>query len=553
MRKYLLLAFMVLAAACDRNDIGTGVAPQLAPTDTAGKTSCVAATPDTTTAIGFLNKHVQVYNYIGEDAVIGESTINSTYFTGKADHHWDRAGDHQLWGVNYYMHEDDGIGPVWCTEDLGSGGAPLSFHSKFVAHYLGTSGSAVITRSSDLLSYKWEDDKVDMYITLIPPTGGEFPCEGDPLQLVDFDYDAGDLTMEVRSGADIWGTHTLDVVWMGKWIEDADLGDRINDLDDWDPTAGNNVIWVEVDDTRAWSGTQSLDANGEDNDAAGMYYTKPGDRFSKWYMTSWHYFDPITNNGTGQSQFKMIAVNPRAYGNRSNVHDGSMNIGGNWTLPKVVSMGGMNWYTRGTNYGTNCTYPCNGPTCGNCLWVDGAPSFNLGNDHRYWKIDSNGATTAMPYKAEEWYRFTFMGEASSDLDVYDGSSAMQWHSPGKTPWSWEVRDIGTRSSLIKSPENTDTTYEQLAWKNQYTHRFAVVDHWQDDLYIQFGTHARVEIGDEACYSDCTQLEIQPPTAWVEDEITVELNYGGFDSDDEVYVFIIDDDGDVHGGYPYIMP
>jgi len=74
------------------------------------------------------------------------------------------------------------------------------------------------------------------------------------------------------------------------------------------------------------------------------------------------------------------------------------------------------------------------------------------------------------------------------------------------------------------------------------------DDWYiDDAYID-NTWSRVELGNSSVYGSCTHREIQIPTAWATNEITVTVNQGSFAADDAAYLFVVDADGNVSDGY-----
>jgi hypothetical protein len=75
------------------------------------------------------------------------------------------------------------------------------------------------------------------------------------------------------------------------------------------------------------------------------------------------------------------------------------------------------------------------------------------------------------------------------------------------------------------------------------------DFFLDDIYLQFDTQARVELGNERIYDACTQLEIQNPTAWKDDAITIVLNQGAFTAGDSAYLFVVSADGTSSEGLP----
>lgn len=71
----------------------------------------------------------------------------------------------------------------------------------------------------------------------------------------------------------------------------------------------------------------------------------------------------------------------------------------------------------------------------------------------------------------------------------------------------------------------------------------------DDIYID-NTRARVEIGDTAFWGNNTHREVQIPTTWSSDSITVTINQGSFNNGDTAYLFVVDENGEVNtNGYP----
>lgn len=71
----------------------------------------------------------------------------------------------------------------------------------------------------------------------------------------------------------------------------------------------------------------------------------------------------------------------------------------------------------------------------------------------------------------------------------------------------------------------------------------------DDVYVDT-TQARVEIGNASTWDACTQREIQIPSAWSTTSITVTINRGIFSPGSQVYLYVIDADGNHNSeGYP----
>ena len=66
----------------------------------------------------------------------------------------------------------------------------------------------------------------------------------------------------------------------------------------------------------------------------------------------------------------------------------------------------------------------------------------------------------------------------------------------------------------------------------------------DDIYID-NTWSRVVIGDKAIFSQCSRREIQIPTQWSSNSISINVNQGSFNSGDTVYLFVVDSNGNVN--------
>jgi hypothetical protein len=75
------------------------------------------------------------------------------------------------------------------------------------------------------------------------------------------------------------------------------------------------------------------------------------------------------------------------------------------------------------------------------------------------------------------------------------------------------------------------------------------DVYIDDIYLQFGTRSRVEIGDQPVYEACKALEVQIPRAWSDESITLELNRGALPAGERLFMFVIRDDGGASEGFP----
>ncbi|MEO8017806.1 MAG: hypothetical protein ABI769_08335 [Pseudomonadota bacterium] len=70
--------------------------------------------------------------------------------------------------------------------------------------------------------------------------------------------------------------------------------------------------------------------------------------------------------------------------------------------------------------------------------------------------------------------------------------------------------------------------------------------WADDVYVDT-TWARVMIGDNAVFTSCTAREIQIPTAWTDQSISINLNLKAFPAGKPKYLFVVDQNGDASPG------
>ena len=136
--------------------------------------------------------------------------------------------------------------------------------------------------------------------------------------------------------------------------------------------------------------------------------------------------------------------------------------------------------------------------------------------------------------------------------------------------AWEVNSYGFNAFLCSAAlpsEGCSSTYTQNNLTTQSTGNpwttvgfpgFGRKDTssvaYYDDIYVATssgpGAHARVEIGNNATYTSCTNLAITTPTSWSDTQVVTTIRQGGFKSGDTAYLFVIDANGNVNSqGYP----
>jgi len=73
----------------------------------------------------------------------------------------------------------------------------------------------------------------------------------------------------------------------------------------------------------------------------------------------------------------------------------------------------------------------------------------------------------------------------------------------------------------------------------------------DDIYLDT-SWARVMIGDKPTWEQCTHREIQVPTAWSANSITITVNQGAFQNGTKAYLYVVDANGNVNAQVYPIM-
>ena len=110
----------------------------------------------------------------------------------------------------------------------------------------------------------------------------------------------------------------------------------------------------------------------------------------------------------------------------------------------------------------------------------------------------------------------------------------------------------TNGELIHSVTNykKEDTPEGLSialigFDPNYADRYSSLVFRMDDIYVS-SSPARVEISSSAIWSKTNKnKEIQPKVSWAESEIEVSLNLGQFVEEEDLYLYVINDNGEVN--------
>lgn len=367
-----------------------------------------------------------------------------------------------------------------------------------------------------------------------------------------------------------FGNHALHIEWLGGpngAIEQMEVGAEVRKtkpLDarwtepGWLANPGiqeGSGIWPNISDEFAFAGQRAIKMYGWDGEPPGIFYTPADDpeialeNFQEIWFSSWLYFHPIANDGTGRSQWKIHTVQSNDTGS---VAPGSVNYSANWTPDGSIMNSTLQIYPVRTDWFGCNQYPCVAPVrCMTCAYQYGVRGKVEANDYIYFRRDSRGDVTPPPLESERWMRLEMRVRASSAFDIWDGVYEMRLLRPGEDPWVYRLDGICTHSA---SPETDvlkrwERAWRSVWWKNQLSHRGGEAVVWSDDHYIQFGSAARIELGDRPQYESCTELAIQRPTSWSDDSISLELNAGRFEPGASLHLFVIDASERVSRGFP----
>ena len=137
-----------------------------------------------------------------------------------------------------------------------------------------------------------------------------------------------------------------------------------------------------------------------------------------------------------------------------------------------------------------------------------------------------------------WHLFQFEFKESS-MGVNDG--IFRWWVDGAL--FVDDHDIKTREDFaqFKRPHILGL---YNSWNDSGTDRD---DFYIDDAYIDT-SWSRVEIGNNANYSSCTHREVQIPTAWSTNQISVTVNTGSFQAGSPMYMYVVNSNGQASPGY-----
>jgi len=147
----------------------------------------------------------------------------------------------------------------------------------------------------------------------------------------------------------------------------------------------------------------------------------------------------------------------------------------------------------------------------------------------------------------KWSRVDFVMRDHPTLDEFsvylDGK--LQWTKKSANGKRWVGNPFGGDGHTLHVGAALDAPWRSNNYGSPGAYNF-------DDLYLDY-TWARVEIGDAPIWSECQHKEIQIPRQWSDSQVVVDFNQGSFAAGEEVYIYLVDNEGQVSNSQRLVVP
>jgi hypothetical protein len=198
------------------------------------------------------------------------------------------------------------------------------------------------------------------------------------------------------------------------------------------------------------------------------------------------------------------------------------------------------WIWSGYNYLNSKPYFSTCTMCSNSnVWSTEGITGEISNQYH--------TNAIVPPSDEVWERHElYIKESASPGGTFDGTadgSLLFWQQTGG-----EGNTFTQRINQTAITTNDSGYSQHIEFLALVTCCRALTPTWIDDAYIA-NSMARVEIGNNSIWANCTHREIQIPSTWSDSSITVTVNRGSFKNGDSAYLFVVDGDGNASNGYP----
>lgn len=300
----------------------------------------------------------------------------------------------------------------------------------------------------------------------------------------------------ISIGGSSFGTHTMQVESLQNYIEAGTTGQTFT-----------KTNWTQSDWT--W--------------ASPMYATDASHSGNKSLKCT-------VNSNDYNCAFARILPNPVLAGQRLYVsywvkYDGSKEYGGQWKMLKfkqeeTIVDGPMDW--------------------GMGTWFDYQRLAGGGNSANEEYVLWPGVDT-FPQNDNKWSRME-VDFTPNTLGQSNGTFTIRRTTDTGLIYEESTRD-GFNSHL-----NAEDHFKYIIWQNYIGNGFTSATIHLDDLYVQTGTVARVELCSGSTWANRGKCEVQVPTAWNGTAITATANTGNFANASNAYLYVVDNDGGVSPAY-----
>lgn len=155
------------------------------------------------------------------------------------------------------------------------------------------------------------------------------------------------------------------------------------------------------------------------------------------------------------------------------------------------------------------------------------------------------------YAKDAWQKFEIMYKENSAAGASDGVIRVNTITSSGT-----IRTAIDRTDMITRGTGMDTYKKKYFWLQSYLgNGITGGDVWVDDVFVQKGSRAHIDISKNATYSARGLSEVQVPATWGSSSITATFNRGGaFTTGDQFYVYVTDENGltNATGKGPYTV-
>lgn len=265
-----------------------------------------------------------------------------------------------------------------------------------------------------------------------------------------------------------------------------------------------------------------------------------GQKFAKtgWTQSDWTWASPMYATDASHSGNKSLKCTESSSNN--------YNCAFAYAFPNPIKAGGKAYFSWWVKY--------NGDTNGQWKMfklkqketiVDGPMEFVFFNwfsmQQQAQGADSNNVgygiwpnENTIPKGDNKWYRFEFEMNAGT-TGSSNGSFTIR--TTTDTGTIYEERSTGNRTHAANADE-----WRYAIWQNYIGNGINSAVIHLDDIYVQTGTQARVELCSGSTWAKRGKCEIQIPTSWNASSIPVTVNTGNFSSGSSAYLYVVDSSG-----------